>query len=66
MKRNTLLLTSLRASAVMSIGEASIVMWATQIKPGFFNEHVTLEITHADAVRLYLWLGEVVGKEVQP
>lgn len=66
MKRNKLFISTLGASLVLASAGSSITVQATQIKPGFFNEHVTLEIGHADAARLYLWLGEVVGKETQP
>ena len=65
MKRNKLFISTLDASIVLTSAGSSITVQTTRVKPGFFNEHVTLQISHVDAVRLYLWLGEEVGKEAQ-
>ncbi len=57
------------ASAVLTLMEVSpneIDIYACQRRRGRFNDHTLVRLGHADAVRLYLWLGEVVGKEVQP
>ena len=66
MKRNKLLLIDKRSTLTFTTGEAGVEVAGVQIIPGHFNEHVTHMLTLADAARLYLWLGEVVGKEVQP
>lgn len=62
-RKNKLRITAQHASILLTMQGSTIVLRATQVKPGFFNEHVTMEVGHADAVRLYLWLQEEIGKE---
>lgn len=56
-------LAAARATLRLAENAGALALHAVQRKPGFFNEHVKLEIGHADAVRLYVWLGETLGRE---
>ncbi len=73
-ERNSLHLTSPQSANLADMfsldlaetGLGAIDLHATRARPGHFNDKATVRLSHAQAVQVYLWLGEVVGKEGQP
>lgn len=43
----------------------AIDIYTSQARPGQFSDHTYVRLSHAQAVQVYLWLGEVVGREVE-
>lgn len=67
-KHNVLLFVRTESQLMLAANAAGeITISATVARPGHFNDKTTVEIGHAEAARIYLWLGELVGKaeEVQ-
>lgn len=61
-RRNKLLIGAAKTELSLEARDDVVHLHATQTRAGYFKEHVMIDMPHADAVRLYLWLGEVVGE----